>query len=302
MPRSAWDARSAGLFGLTVLAWAGNYLFVRIGLDYASALWLAALRALVGAAGLAVWAVLRPQALSLDGRGRRDALLLGIPNTALFLGLWFVAASRVAAGQAAVVIYTFPLWVALFSAPVLGRRLTTGHIAAVSVGFGGIVLLSQPWSAGASVGSSVALAELLAAAVSWAIATVLFQRRFRAEELPEANLWQLVGGSAALLPAALLVPFGTVPSFGGPLLLSLVWLGVFGTAFAYAVWFALLARMPAATLSAYSFLVPLVALALSVAFVGERIDGVQAGGIALVLASIYFVARGRPAADPARVG
>jgi drug/metabolite transporter (DMT)-like permease len=294
VPRTAWSPSYAALFGLTVLAWAGNYLFVRIGLGFASPLWLAALRALLGAAGLAVWAGLRLRPFTLDRRGRRDALLLGVPNTALFLGLWFVAASRVAAGQAAVVIYTFPLWVALFSAPLLGRRLTGGHLAAVTVGFAGIVLLSEPWSAGAGLGTSVAFVELLAAAVSWAIATVLFQRRFRPEELPEANLWQLVGGSAALLPAAVLVHPGALPSFTLPLVVSLLWLGLFGTAFAYAIWFALLARLPASTLSAYSFLVPLAALGLSVAFASEVVNAVQAVGIALVLVSIAAVAREPP--------
>ncbi len=302
MERHRWDGVTLLLFGLMVFAWGGNYLFVRVGEQSVAPLWLAALRAGVGAVGLGVLLAARSPP-SLTGGERRDALLLGIPNTAVFLGLWFTAAPAVAPGVAAVVVYTFPLWVAVASPAILGTQLGRQHWSAIGVGFAGVVLVSQPWTAGSRAHDLLPLAELLGGAVSWALATVGFQRRFAPEKLAAANGYQLVSGALALAAVALVFGEVRMPVEPASLWISVVWLGLFGTAFAYAVWFHLLRSVPASTLSAYAFLVPVTALVLSAVFLGERLDPVEAVGVVLVLAGIYLVGRpragrrGRPAAS-----
>lgn len=286
-----WTLRSAALLGLTIVAWGMNYVFVRIGLGFATPLWLAALRAATGVAALGVYLLIVSPRVRLSGSERLAALLLGLPNTALFLGLWFVAAQRVAPGQSAVLIYTFPLWVALLSVPILRARLGVRHWAAVAGGFSGVLLVSQPWAGGATRPPPLSVVELLAAAVSWAVATVVVQRRFRPEEMAAVNGYQLLSGAAALVAVALLLDPRHLPADVPSLWISVAWLGVFGTAFAYAVWFDLLGRIPAATLSGYSFLVPLVALGASAVWLGERLDAIQAIGVLLVVLSIYGITR-----------
>ena len=286
-----WGVGSSTLFALMVLAWAGNYLFVRIGEGYVAPLWLATLRAGVGAAGVGAYLALRPRTGGFSWTDRRDALLLGIPNTAVFLGLWFAAAPAIPPGQTAVVVYTFPLWVALFTPSALGGRLERRHWGAVALGFAGVVLVSQPWATGAARPPIVPLAELLLAAVCWAATTVTFQRRFAPAALAQANGYQLLGGTAALLAASFMLREAVVPSAAPALWMSVAWLGLFGTAFAYAVWFFLLGTVHASVLSTYSFLVPLTALVLSVALEGERLGVIQVAGVALVLVGIYLVGR-----------
>ncbi len=297
MPERRWDPFVGVLFGLMVLAWAGNYLFVREGELFVAPLWLATFRAATGAVGVAAFLALRPGGAAFSRADRRDAILLGIPNTAIFLGLWFVAAPAIPPGQTAVIIYTFPLWVALLSPPVLGSRLGPAHWTAVGVGFVGVVLVSQPWLAGASSVSVPRLLELLGAAVSWAGATVAFQRRFPPSALARANLYQLAGGAATLAVASLALAGVPHPAPSPDLWIAVLWLGLFGTAFAYGVWFFLLRSVHASSLSADAFLVPLVALALSVLFDGERLSAVQVAGAALVLIGIYLVGRS-PLARP----
>lgn len=302
MLRGPGRTGTIAVFLLMVLAWSGNYLFVKIGLVSATPIWLAFLRAAVGAAGAAVYLLATGSFRSLSPRERRDALLLGIPNTALFLGLWFVAARQVAVGEAAVIIYTYPIWVSLFSNPLLGHRLGWAHWTAVVGGFAGVVLVSQPWNAGTSGVPTVAFVELLVAAVSWGSATVLFQRRFRPAQLAAANGFQLLSGSAVLLVAAAALDPTRLPVPTASLAVSVLWMGLFGTTFAYVVWFWLLEQHRASTISAYLFLVPLGALGLGVVFTGEAVSALQAAGIVLVLLSIYAVPRsavkpGAPAQD-----
>ena len=305
MASAPWSLQTRLLFLLMVVFWGLNYPFVNVGLTQAGPLWLATLRAAVGAAATLPIVSAFGGWGSLDGADRRFAILLGVPNTALFFGLWFWAARTVLPGIAAVVIYTFPLLVALLSPVVLGHRLGARHWASVGVGFVGIALISQIGESGGSAVSLPAILLLLGAAVSWAFGTVVFQRRFRREQLVEASAYQLVGGTVALLVATLLFAPTPLPHVNADLVASLAWMGVLGTAAAYAIWFTLLGRTRAATLSAYVFLVPVVALAASVLLFGERLSILQVGGVALVLVSIYGIGRARweesPPPGPARV-
>jgi probable blue pigment (indigoidine) exporter len=282
---------------VVVLVWGLNYLFVNTGLQFTGPLWLATLRAAFGVLASAALLAFLGGGRRLDRRSRRDAFLLGIPNITAFFGLWFVAARSVLPGVAAVVIYTFPLWVALLSAPVLSHRLTFRHWVSVVVGFAGVALISQ---IGTLTGSHIALPailELVVAALAWALATVVIQRRFRREEMLEANLFQLLGGFVGLLAVTLLLTPVPLPPMVPELWATVVWLGVLGTAVAYSVWFDLLGRTRAATLSAYLFLVPVVALTASAVVFHERLSYLQLVGVVLVLASIYGIGRAPGGSD-----
>ncbi len=271
--------------------WGLNFIFIKVGLADASALWLGLLRAVVGTVATAVVLTSLGAWKELDARGRRDALLLGLPNTTAFYALLFLGLEGVLPGIGAVLTYTFPLWVAILSPGVLGHRLTARLWGAVALGFGGVVLVSQPWAGAGGPVSYVAVLELLGAAVAWAVGTVLFQRRFRREEMLEANGLQLVGGTVGLVALLLILGPGRTPTFSTNLVLALLWLGILGTAAAYTVWFYLLGRTRAATLSAYAFLVPVVALIASAGLFGERLSAVQFLGVALVLVSIFGIGR-----------
>ncbi len=291
MADDAWSWSTRGAFLVLVVCWGLNYPFVELGLTSASPLWLALFRAGLGAATTAVVVTGRRSWGRLDRRGRRDALLLGIPNTAAFFGLWFWAARFVTPGIAAVVIYTFPLWVSLLSPAVLAHRPRPLQWASVATGFAGVVLTAQIGLAGTASVPIVPAMALLVAALCWAFGTVLFQRRFHRSEMLEANAFQLMGGTASLLVATLFLSPFPLPSPSISLFASVLWMGVLGTALAYSIWFTLLGRTRASTLSAYVFLVPVVALAVSAVFLHERLSAVQYVGVALVLVSIYGIGR-----------
>jgi O-acetylserine/cysteine efflux transporter len=151
-----------------------------------------------------------------------------------------------------------------------------------------VALATEPWRG--SSGSVIASAELLGGAVSWAFGTVLFKRRFQGPAVQEANLYQLLGGTVGLGAGVLLTgSFRIAP--GLPLLAIVLWVGVVGTAFGYGAWYYLLDRWRASTVSTFSFLVPVSALAFSAALLGERPDAVQLLGVALVVLAIVGAAR-----------
>jgi drug/metabolite transporter (DMT)-like permease len=274
-----------------ILAWGLNFIFVRVGLASSPPLWLAAFRATLGTAGVGVGLLAWRSNVSLNAQERRDALLLGIPTTGVFFGLWFSAASLVPPGQTAVVIYTFPLWVVILSALALGERTHPYAWASVAVGFLGVVLIEQPWSGPAGKIPLSAIAELLIAAACWAVGTIFLKARIRGPGLRAANAYQLLSGTIVLVLGAALVEPHPVIAVTSSFVISLLWLGLIGTSGANVVWFVLLERFPAPTVSTWAFLTPVVALIASVLIFAERLDVVQILGVAAVLSSAFVVAR-----------
>jgi probable blue pigment (indigoidine) exporter len=298
VPARGWSWATWGLFLVIAVIWGFNYIFVNLGLEFASPLWLATLRAGVGVlASAAILAAFGGEG-KLDRRGQRDAMLIGIPSITVFFALWFEAASSVLPGFASVVINTLPLWIALLSAPILSHHLTGRHWVSVVIGFVGVVLISQIGTLTGSSVSVVVVLELLFAAFSWALATVLFQRRFRQEEMLEANLFQLTGGFVGLVALTLVLAPTPLPTLGLGLLTTVGYLGLLGTAVGYSVWLNLLGRTRAATLGAYLFVVPVVALVASAMIFDERLSYLQLVGVVLVLVSIYGIGKAPGASDP----
>ncbi|MGA7649180.1 MAG: EamA family transporter, partial [Thermoplasmata archaeon] len=76
------------------------------------------------------------------------------------------------------------------------------------------------------------------------------------------------------------------------------YLGILGTAVGYSIWLDLLGRTRAATLGAYLFVVPVVALAASTLIFHEQLSYPQLVGVVFVLASIYGIGKAPGASDP----
>ena len=279
------------LYAGMVLAWGLNFIFVKIGLSSSPPIWLAALRALLGTAGVAVGVLAWRSKIELTRRERRDALLLGIPMTGLFFGLWFSGAALVPPGQTAVLVYTFPLWVVVLSSMLVHERAPWLAWASVVVGFLGVVLVEEPWKGASGRIPIEAVAELLAAAACWALGTVLLKARIRGPGLRVANAYQLLAGAGVLLVMAFVFEPHPSIAFTEAFYASLLWLGLIGTAVANVIWFVLLERFPAPTVSTWAFLTPVVALVAAVLIFNERLDLLQLLGVVAVLAGAFVVAR-----------
>jgi probable blue pigment (indigoidine) exporter len=284
----------AVLFAAMVIAWGLNFIFVKVGLSSSPPLWLAAFRALLGTAGVAIGVLVWPSSVKLTRGEQRDALLLGIPTTGLFFGLWFSAAAQVPPGQTAVIVYTFPLWVVILSFLLLGDRAPRLAWVSVVVGFLGVVLIEQPWTGASGKIPLTAVIELLVAAACWALGTVLIKSRLRGPTLRTANAYQLSSGTVLLFAAAAIFEPHPTIFLTSSFVASLLWLGLVGTAMANVVWFILLERFPAPTVSTWAFLTPVVALVASVVIFGERLDALQVLGVLAVLAGAFVIARSVP--------
>jgi probable blue pigment (indigoidine) exporter len=126
----------------------------------------------------------------------------------------------------------------------------------------------------------------LGSSVSAAVASVTVKKLRPGNDLMSLTAWQLVAGSLVLLGlSAVFEPHQTITWTGGFVGL-LLFLALAGTALSTWLWFWLLQRAKAGRLSLYLFLVPVSGLLIAMSGFGERLNQLQAGGVALIIAAV----------------
>jgi drug/metabolite transporter (DMT)-like permease len=213
-------------------------------------------------------------------------------NLAHFTGqnLWFLAILSIPLAQVFALEFTSPLWVLLLAPLILGERVRAAQYAVAAIGFGGVLLVAQPFAG--SVSPGLIWAGL--AAVFFALTNLLTRRLTRSET---------VLGILAWLTATQLV-FGLVcAGFDGDVALpgaaTLPWLVVIGLG-GLCAHFCLtkaLSMAPASTVMPVDFLrLPLIAL-VGAAFYAEPLDPMILLGGAVIAGAAW--ANLRIAARPA---
>lgn len=223
------------------------------------------------------------------------SLLLGTLNIGAFFALLFIAAYRLPGGVAATIGAIQPLLVAVFSAGLLGDRLTRRTVLTGLAGIAGVSLLVL--QSGARLDALGVLAAL-GSTVVMASGVVLSKRWPSPAPLLATTGWQLVAGGLVLLPVALIAEGPPPSSLTAGNLLGYGYLGLIGAAVAYALWFRGIRELPPTNVTFLVLLSPVVATLVGWLALGQRLTALQILGGVLILGSLV-VAQLRPPALPA---
>lgn len=282
---SRYTARPALALAALTLIWGCNWVVMKAALFHAAPLDFAALRALLGAAGL--FAVLALSGRRLAPIQWRSTLVLGLLQTAGFFGLVALALEGGAVGKSAVLAYTMPFWTLILAAVLLGERIRGLQWPAVALAAIGLVLILAPWSE--RLGASDSLYGL-AAAVSWAASMMVVKRmRLRGGELLNVSAWQTLVGASALALLAVALPSEAM-DWSATFLLALAYNAVLATAVAWLLWLFALSRLPAGITGLATLATPVVSVASAWLFFGETPAPVEALGMMLILSALGLLA------------
>ena len=281
---------------LLVLAsvWGGSFFFNAVAVRDLPVLTVVTAR--VGLAALLLAGLLGLSGQRIPGGARvwGAFLAMGLLNNVLPFSLIVWAQTTVPSGVASIINAATPLFGVLFAHFLTtDEPMTANRLAGILVGFAGVAVMMG----GAVRGGGGLLGELacLAAALSYACAGI-YGRRFRAMGVgPMATATgQLVAASLVLLPLALAVDrLWSLPAPGLPAVAALVGLAAVSTAFAYVLFFRLLATAGATNLLLVTLLVPVSAILLGVAFLGEVLQARQVAGMGLIALGLAAI-DGRP--------
>jgi drug/metabolite transporter (DMT)-like permease len=270
--------RAVAVLLLLSAIWGSSFLFIKLGVDELEPAVVALGRLAVGAAILLPIAAYRG-GLALLGPHVRTVATLGLLNNALPFWLLAFAETRIDSGLTAVIQAAAPIFTVLLAIRLDPTQRATGtRLVGLGTGFVGVALLVGVQTGGQVVGALAVLGAALCYAAS-----ALFAGK-RARELPPLHVaaGQLGCGLLLMAPLGLLqLPAEAPPAKA---ILAVVALGALGSALAYVLYFALIARAGASRAILVTYLVPAFALVYGAVFLDEQVTATAVAGLVLILA------------------
>jgi drug/metabolite transporter (DMT)-like permease len=227
----------------------------------------------------------------LTARDWLTVVAIGLLQTALVMGLLFLAMQTIPAPTAAILLFTQPIWVAVLSRLVLGESLSRYRVFGLILGIAGVTLMIG--SLGDSLAGGALIGKLLGlgAAFCWGLATIVNKRIAIPLGAWTLNFWQMFIGALALLAIAFINneswPATTTLAEWGWFL----WLAVPASTGSFGLWFLALSRGTALRTSGFLFLAPLFTVLLSVIVLGAGLSWIQWLGGVLVGSGLWLVNR-----------
>lgn len=274
----------------TWLIWGSTYLAIKLALPGFPPFLQMGTRFLFAGALLMAWMRWRGAAWP-DRRQWRNAFVVG--TLMLGGGMGGTAFAEVSVGSGLVVAFiaVVPLMIAALNLcwGVVPRRV---EFAGIALGLVGVLMLTQ--GAGFQASPS-GLAAIAIACTTWSLGSVLSQRALPLAPGATGFASEMLCGGAVLMLMSTLQgeTFAWPPQ---PIALTAwLYLVAFGSLIAFNAYMMLLARAPAALASSYTFVNPVIAMLLGVAFAGEHVTGFEWAAVSVVLVGVLMLLWQRPA-------
>jgi len=284
-------------FGIIYFVWGSTYIFIRIGVHAVPPLLFAAIRFFTAGLLLLAWTFARREPWPTAREWGSISLLAALIFVCDY-GLLFWAELKVASGVAAVIMATIPVFIAIAEIVLLRtQRMTLRLGGALLIGLAGVaVLMAHSFNLGTAPISTVGALALIAAAISWSIASIMTRKLpLPASKVLSSGAQMLVGGAMlAVVAAALGEPRRFHPAaVSGQAWFALAYLIVMGSLLGFTAYLWLIHRESPTKVGTYAYVNPVVAVLLGYFLGGEPLGLRTILGTVLVLASVLLITVGK---------
>lgn len=280
-----------GSLFLVAVIWALNFSIIKNSLVEIDPLSFNGLR-FIFAAGL-IWGVLlwRKQQFTIPKKDWLPLLGMGLLGNLVYQGLFIIGIDFTLSANAAVMLGTIPVWVAVFSHFFNIERMNIYKTLGVICAFGGIVFIIGGGSKAFSLTSDTFIGDVIIvlAAMVWGAFTIL-SKPFLSRYTPiQFSAVMSSVGCVVLffigLPSMLTIDWSTVsyPAYGG-----IIYSGLLAIGLAYVIWNYGLQTVGAVHTATYQNLVPVLGLIFGIVLLGEQLTLAQYFGSALVIGGIVL--------------
>jgi len=288
MQKHSLSGLFAGLAAASI--WGGMYVVSKVVLEVIPPFALLTTRLVLGIAALGAVIALRPKE-KMTRQQFWQIFLVGFVGYGISLAFQFIGTKLSTASNGSLVTSATPAFVLLFAPFLLSEKITTRRLIALVISTLGVVAVIDPRNAELSPALFWGNLSLLAAALTWALYSVLVRKVSQTGDLLTSSAIMLAGG----IPTSLIFGALEIQTQGmGEITLGVVggilFLGIISTAIAMFLWNYAFAELPAAVASLTFFAQPVVGTILGAFFLGEVITplflfGGFLIGIGLVIAS-----------------
>lgn len=257
------------------------------------ALLLVLLRQAIAAVTLVGWVAARGGSLRPPQRDAWRPLLLQVLFGVVLFNLALMAGmQRTGAIEAGLITSTLPAMVAVLAWLLLHERIDGPTRIAIALAIGGVALLAATGDGSHSESSLVGDALVALAVLFEAFYTIFTKRLAGRVEPLHGTMWANLLGLVLFLPLALpqLLAFDFATVAMADWLLLFVYAQM-ACVFAFWLWYRGTARVAASTAGVFTALVPLAAVAIGIAILGEEPTIAHGVGALLLLGSLVLAVR-----------
>jgi drug/metabolite transporter (DMT)-like permease len=276
---------------LLTVVWGCNWPVLKIGVSEIAPLTFRALTLPVAAMGMFLVTHLSGESVRIPRAWWGKVATLAFLNIAGWNGFVLFGVQQLPAGRSAIIAYTMPIWATLIAMVVLNEPLNRRKIVGLLLGMAGMALLLGDDIRHIRTAPTGAL-MILAAAVLWALGTVLLRKWKPPFAQNALSGWMMLLG---WLPLAIMAPFldphpaSYLTTLSGKAWFAIVYNMFLAGTIAHWAWFTLARTLPVAVSSMSSLPVPVVGVMAGMLFLGERPGVTEFTALALVLASLFAV-------------
>ena len=284
-----WIGLLAGLVAAAI--WGGMYVVSKVVLDVVPPFSLLTMRLVLGGVTLAPFIFIKT-GINFTWKQWLQVLGVGFIGYGVSLAFQFIGTKLSTAANGALVTSATPAFVLLFAAIILGEHVTRQRLAALGLATLGVIIVIDPRNAHLSPELFWGNISLVAAALTWALYSVLIRKVTRGLAVLPVSLVCFVGGLPLTIPAAgielKMTGLGTITPW---VLLGILYLGVISTGLAMFLWNTAFARLEAGVASLTFFAQPVVGAGLGALLLGEQLSGLFLLGGGFIGLGIILAAR-----------
>lgn len=283
---------------LTVyIVWGSTYFFISRALHGFPPFLLGAIRFIIAAFLMMVWAIWKKENL-LNREAIKLAAISGFLVLFIGNGIVIFVEQYVGSAWVAIIISAAPLWYVVYDKPHWRENFASKSIlTGLFLGLIGIFLLFLPNISSAyrtdrNPYERFALFALIVGSMSWVIGS-LFAKYKKTDAPATVNTgWQMFfAGIYFLIGAVFTGEFKTFQLSAVPLQAwySIWYLIIFGSILAYSCFVWLMEVRSPAQVSTYAYVNPVVAVLLGVFLASEKVNSLQIAGLIVILMSVLLI-------------
>ncbi len=286
---------------ITATGWGINWPAIKFLLPVWPALFARGVAGVISALLLAALAYGRGESLRVPAGAWPGLVLMAFTSVFAWMGFSTLSVNWISVGEAALLVYTMPIWAMLLPWPLRGERPGARAVASLILALAGVGLLLSGHEGAVGRDQMLGMLLAVAAAVLFAWGAVAPRKPLALPPLAQ-TAWIVGIGCAPMIVLGLLFESPDVTALTGVAAISLAYMTLVPMGLCYLTWFAALKRVPGNVATITMLLVPLIGTLSAAAILGEPFGIREAAALSLTLAGVAIALRGAPPAGKTPAG
>ena len=277
----------------TVVVWGSTFISSKVLLEFYTPAQIMLTRFIL--AYCALW-LLRPRRLALTLKQEGVFFLLGLLGCTAYFYTENTALSYTLASNVSIIVAAAPIFTAILAHFAGEERFRASTLAGFLVAFSGVILVVCNGTFVLKLNPKGDLLAL-AAAVCWAIYSVLLRRASRGLNSILVTRRTMFWGIVTALPlvAAEGVPYPMAPLMTASGIANFLFLGLVGSALCFVLWNKAFRILGVVTTNTFIYLMPFITIVAARIFLDEPISPLALLGAVLITAGVVLSQRSSPA-------